>query len=96
MRRAYRIRGTVAMTVEMTVHYMKPVHPGENLRIVGMPAKIQGRHVYVDGYMLLPDDSVLVQRDANYVDRPRGKQPEMRRNSRIRHEQGKKVKSLIF
>ena len=88
--------GTVAMTVEMTVHYMKPVHPGENLRIVGMPAKSQGRHVYVDGYMLLPDDSVACTARCHYVVVREENSLNEEENSRIRHEQGKKVKSLIF
>lgn len=57
----------VAMTVEMTIQYQKPVRPGKKLRIVAEPARFEGRHIYVTGYLLLPDDEVAATAEIHYV-----------------------------
>lgn len=57
----------VAMTVEMTTQYQKPVRPGMKLRIVAEPARFEGRHIYVTGYLLLPDDEVAAAAEIHYV-----------------------------
>lgn len=88
--------GTVAMTVEMAVHYMKPVHPGQELRVVGMPAKIEGRHVYVDGYMLLPDDSVACTARCHYVIVRAENGLNEEEHSRVMHEQTDQIDTLVF
>ncbi len=58
---------TVAMTVEMAVHYLHPVHPGDALRVVALPEQVDGRHIYVDGYILLPDNSLACTARCHYV-----------------------------
>lgn len=87
---------TVAMTVEMNVHYMKPVYPGQQLRVVGLPAKIEGRHIYVDGYILLPDDQVACTARCHYVivRAENGLNGEER--DRIKHRQTAEIQSLVF
>ena len=88
--------GTVAMTVEMAMHYLKPVHPGQALRVVGLPAQIEGRHVYVDGYILLPDDSVACTARCHYVIVRAKNSLNEEEHVRIKHEQAEKIDSLVF
>lgn len=57
----------VAMTVEMTVRYQKPIRPGMCIRIVAEPAQFEERHIYVNGYILLPDDTVAATATVHYV-----------------------------
>ncbi|MGN0159541.1 MAG: PaaI family thioesterase [Brotaphodocola sp.] len=58
----------IAMTVEMTVRYKKPVRPGMRLRVVAEPAKFDGRHIYVNGYILLPDDTIAATAETHYIE----------------------------
>lgn len=56
-----------AMTVEMNIKYRKPVPTGTEIRIIAEPAVIEGRHYYVDGYILLPDNEVAVTAKTHYI-----------------------------
>lgn len=87
---------TVAMTVEMAVHYIRPVHPGQALRIVGLPAQIDGRHGYVDGYILLPDDSVACTGRCHYVIVRKESSLNEAESCRVMHEQTEEIRSIVF
>lgn len=58
---------TSAMTVELNMKYYCPVEVGQEVRIVAMPARFEGKHIYTEGYLLLPDDSVAVRATAHYI-----------------------------
>lgn len=57
----------LAMTVEMNVRYHKPVGLGVDVRIVAEPARFEGRHVYVKGYLLLPDEQIAATAEVHYI-----------------------------
>jgi acyl-coenzyme A thioesterase PaaI-like protein len=57
----------IAMTVEMNTRYFKPVPVDTDVRIVGEPAVIDGRHIHVDGYLLLPDNTVAATASIHYI-----------------------------
>lgn len=59
--------GLLAMTVEMTTEYRKPVPIGSRLRVVAEPAVFNGRHIYISGYLLLPDDTVAAVTKTHYI-----------------------------
>lgn len=56
-----------AMTVEMNIQYLAPVETGQEIRVIARPAKIEGRHIYVDGFLLLPDDTIAAKGHAHYI-----------------------------
>lgn len=56
-----------AMTVEMNIKYRKPIPTGTEIRIIANPAVIEGRHYYVDGYILLPDGEIAVTAKTHYI-----------------------------
>lgn len=87
---------TVAMTVEMAVHYLRPVRPGQKLRVIALPAKIEGRHIYVDGYMLLPDDRIACTARCHYVAVRRENTLNGEERQRLHHEQTEKIESIVF
>lgn len=57
----------LAMTAEMTVCYKRPVPSDTQVRIVGEPAIIDGRHIFVNGYVLLPDDEIAATACIHYI-----------------------------
>ena len=57
----------LAMTVEMTTRYQKRIPVGEELRVVARPAVFDGRHVRVEGYILLSDDTVAATASVHYI-----------------------------
>lgn len=57
----------IAMTVEMTTYYRKPVRPGMKIRIIAEPAKFEGRHIYITGYLRLPNDEIAATANIHYV-----------------------------
>lgn len=57
----------VTMTVEMTVRYLKPLLTGQTIRIVAEPMVIDGRHVYVDGYILNETDQKVAEAKAHFI-----------------------------
>ena len=56
-----------AMTVELNMKYYCPVAADQEVRIVAMPARFEGKHIYAEGYLLLPDDSIAVRATAHYI-----------------------------
>lgn len=56
-----------AMTVEMNIRYLSAVKTGQEIRVIAKPAKVEGRHIYVEGFLLLPDDTVAVTAKAHYI-----------------------------
>lgn len=59
--------GLIAMTIEMTTKYFRAVSVGIELRVVAEPAVFEGRHIYVHGYLLLPDDTVAAVSLIHYL-----------------------------
>lgn len=58
---------TSAMTVEMNMKYYQPVIVGQEVRIAAKPARFEGKHIYTEGYLLLPDDSIAAKATAHYI-----------------------------
>lgn len=58
---------TIAVTVEMTVKYLKSISVEENIRIIAKPMRQDGRHLYVDGYILTSDDEVAAEATAHFL-----------------------------
>lgn len=58
---------TMAVTAEMTVKYLEAIPTGEDIRIIANPMRREGRHMYVDGYILLGDDTVAARSTAHFI-----------------------------
>lgn len=58
---------TIAMTAEMTVKYLKPVPVEENIRIIAKPMRQEGRHLYVDGFILLENDKIAAEATCHFI-----------------------------
>ncbi len=58
---------TVAMTAEMTVRYLKAIPVEENIRIVAKPMRQEGRHMYVDGFILREDGKVAAEATCHFI-----------------------------
>ena len=56
-----------AMTVHVETDYFKPVPQGTDVTVVALPARIEGRHYYVSGALLLPDGSIAATGSAHYI-----------------------------
>ncbi len=57
----------VTMTVEMTVRYLKPLMTEQDIRIVAEPMTVDGRHVYVNGYILDDNDQKTAEASAHFI-----------------------------
>lgn len=57
----------VTMTVEMTVRYLKPLMTGQDIRIIAEPMTVEGRHVYVNGYILDQNDQKVAEAKAHFI-----------------------------
>lgn len=75
---------TIAMTVEMTVRYFRPVDIGADIRVIAEPAEREGRHIYVNGYVLLSDNTVAATARIHYVT--------VRQNSERMHAEKERIK----
>lgn len=60
-------KDTIAVTVEMTVKYLKSIPVEEDIRIIAKPMHQDGRHLYVDGYILRSDDEVAAEATAHFL-----------------------------
>lgn len=58
---------TIAVTAEMTVKYLKSIPVEEDIRIIAKPMRQEGRHLYVDGYILRSDDKVAAEATAHFI-----------------------------
>ena len=56
-----------AVTLEMSIHYWSYCAEKSELRIVACPAEIDGRHYYVNGAIILPDDTVCTTARVHYL-----------------------------
>ncbi|MGI5990148.1 MAG: PaaI family thioesterase [Lachnospiraceae bacterium] len=56
-----------AMTVELNVHYWKPVPENTEVVIVACPCRKERRHYFVDGAIILPDQSVAATATVHYI-----------------------------
>ena len=57
----------VAMTVETQLNYWKPVPENTQIRIIALPAVVEGRHYFVEGAILLPGDIIATTAKIHYV-----------------------------
>lgn len=57
----------IAVTAEMTVRYLKAIPVEEEIRIVAKPMRQDGRHLYVDGYILNSDNKVAAEATAHFI-----------------------------
>lgn len=57
----------ISVTAEMTVKYLKAVPVEENIRIIANPMRQEGRHLYVDGYLLKEDGQVAAEATAHFI-----------------------------
>lgn len=60
-------KDTIAVTVEMTVKYLKSIHVEEDIRIIAKPMRRDGRHLYVDGYILKSNNEVAAEATAHFL-----------------------------
>ena len=58
---------TLAVTAEMTVKYLKSIPTEEDIRIIAKPMRQEGRHMYVDGYILNSNDEVAAEATAHFI-----------------------------
>lgn len=58
---------TLAVTAEMTVKYLKSIPVEEDIRIVAKPMRQEGRHMYVDGFILRSDGVVAAEATAHFI-----------------------------
>ncbi len=56
-----------AMTVETQLNYWKPLPENTEIRIVALPAEVDGRHYYVEGAIYLPDGSIAATAKIHYI-----------------------------
>lgn len=57
----------ISVTAEMTVKYLKAIPVDEDIRIIAKPMHQDGRHLYVDGYILLSNDKVAAEATAHFI-----------------------------
>lgn len=57
----------LSMTAEMTVRYLSPLPTSEDIRIIANPMRRDGRHLYVDGYILKSDDEIAAEATAHFI-----------------------------
>lgn len=57
----------IAMTVEMTVKYLKPLMTEQDIRIVAKPMTRDGRHIYVEGHILDQADDVVAKAKSHFI-----------------------------
>ena len=57
----------VSVTAELSVKYLKAIPVNENIRIIAKPITRDGRHLYVDGYILLENDKVAAEATAHFL-----------------------------
>ena len=57
----------LAMTVELTVKYKKALSTEEEIRIIAKPMIKEGRHIYVDGYILDSSDEVVAEANGHFI-----------------------------
>jgi acyl-coenzyme A thioesterase PaaI-like protein len=85
-----------AMTVEMTVHYWHPVMENTDVLIVADGPRFEGRHCYVDGMIVLPDQTVAATATVHYLVLKEGSEVSRREYKRILHNWQPSVTSLRF
>lgn len=56
-----------AMTVETQINYWAPVPEDTDLKIVALPAEVDGRHYYVEGGIFLPDGKIAATAKIHYI-----------------------------
>ena len=85
-----------AMTVEMDIRYLAAVKTGQEVRIVAEPARVDGRHIYVDGFLLLPDDTIAVTASAHYITVKKSNDLTERETERTKHEEEPEYRTIRF
>ncbi len=57
----------LAMTVELTVKYKKALATEEDIRIIAKPMIKEGRHIYVDGFILDEGDEIVAEAKGHFI-----------------------------
>ena len=60
-------REHISMTAEMNVKYFAPVPAGVDITIVGDPAEVDGRHLHINGRIILEDGTVAATARAHFI-----------------------------
>lgn len=84
-----------AMTIEINVHYWHPVAENTNVLIVAEPARIEGRHWYVDA-MILDGETICCTASVHYLALKEGTALADREYRRIMHEWKPELTSIRF
>lgn len=58
---------TVAMTAEMTVKYLKAIPVEQNIKIIAKPMRQDGRHIYVDGFIIRDDGKIAAEATCHFI-----------------------------
>ena len=87
---------TIAMTVEIKVTYLRPVDIGQELRIVAEPARAEGRHIHVDGFLLLEDGQTAAKASAHYIMLRPGNGLNQTETCRVKHPQTSGPETVRF
>lgn len=86
----------IAMTVEIGVKYLRPVGTDLDVRIVAKPARVEGRHIYVDGFLLLPDDQAAAEASVHYISIRRDNGLNETEQARMKHPQSAGPETVRF
>ena len=57
----------LAMTVELTVKYLRALPTEEDIRIIAKPMVKSGRHIHVDGYILNEKDEIVAEASGHFI-----------------------------
>lgn len=85
-----------SMTVELNIRYLKAIKTEQEIRIVAKPARIEGRHIYVDGYILLSDNTVAAEGHAHYISVKEQSQLNENEEMRVKHIPEQQIDSIWF
>jgi len=57
----------LAMTVEINVKFLKSLYVEQDIRIIARPKRREGRHIYVDGFIMREDGEIVAEATAHFI-----------------------------